>query len=216
MRHSLILMAIAGALTFTAVPAAMAANAATKVSEAQNHDWITLRGTVKSTDAQQFTLGYKGGDIRIEMDGRGSFTPSALKAGDRVVVTGRLDKDFYEQKKIEASSVYVPRLSEYFYASPRDEENGYYSYSLSMMNWDDDDWLTITGRVQSIDGKDMVVSTGTRSFAVDTDGMTNSPVGNLVDVGDRVLVSGQIDDADLFDGREIEAHTVTILTNNNT
>ncbi|MEN2980397.1 hypothetical protein P7L78_21710 [Tistrella bauzanensis] len=55
---------------------------------------------------------------------------------------------------------------------------------------------------------------GCRTVAVDTSGIENSPVGSSVDVVDRLSVSGGMDDADLFDRREVEASSVVILTNN--
>lgn len=39
-------------------------------------------------------------------------------------------------------------------------------------------------------------------------------MGSSVDVVDRLSVSGGMDDADLFDRREVEASSVVILTNN--
>jgi hypothetical protein len=135
---------------------------------------------------------------------------------DEVMVSGRMDEDFFNLKSIEASSVYVSKLGEYFFASAADEEEGGYVYpvyTLPLGQITNGEWVSLVGTVLSIDGDEMMINTGLREFAVDGSG-TTLDTSELVDVGDRVSVTGEMDDVDLFDRREIEASSVVILTNN--
>ncbi len=186
------------------------------VEQAINMEWISLTGTVQSVSADRFTLKYGDGQIDIEMDGYGWKDQGYLRNGDRVTVTGRVDNDLYEKKKIEASSVFVPRRNEYFSANPADEEDGYYASSVGQTALvgaaEDDEWVAFTGTVTSIDGDEIAVNTGYRTIDVDL-GDASGPEAPVIDIGDRVSVSGEMDDADLFDAREVEATSVVIIRN---
>lgn len=185
------------------------------VKNAANREWISLSGTVKSVSDDDFTLNYGDGQIVVEMDNYGWQDQGYLKSGDRVSVTGRIDNDFYEMKKIEASSVFVPGRNEYFSANPADEEDGYYAYSVGYFTSDaaakDDEWVAFTGTVRSIDDDEIAVDTGFRTIDVDLGDARGTEAA--IDVGDRVSVTGEMDDADLFDAREVEATSVVILNN---
>lgn len=205
------------ALAMAAWPAA--AQQQDKPPLAVDGEWISLTGTVKSVGEEEFTLNYGQGQITVEMDDYDWYDETAVLRGDKVTVTGRMDKGFHEERSIEASSVYVPKLHRYFYANPADEEDGYYSDPVNAYSYNrdakDDEWIAVTGTVTAIDGVEMMISTGLKMYRVDTGSVPNTPVGKTVDIGDRVTVSGQMDAADLFDEREIEAASVVILENNN-
>ncbi len=194
----------------------------TDMKKAGEGEWISLTGSVKSVSPEQFTMSYGAGEVVVEMDDYDWYDENFVLSGDKVTVTGVMDSDFFEKKKIEASTVYLPKLKEYYYASAADEEDGYYSYPVLSYDWgadtQDDDWVAFTGTVQSIDGEELTLDTGFRDLAVDTGGITGGLLtdagDSFVDVGDRVSVSGEMDDADFFDAREIEATSVTVLTNN--
>lgn len=185
------------------------------VQRAIDGEWLTVNGKVKSISGDNFILNYGKGQISVEMDGWAWGGTDELRAGDRVIVSGRMDNDFYEQRKIEASSVFVPRRSEYIYANPADEEGGYYSYSIGRIGGQiataqDDEWIAFTGKVTRVDGDEITVDTGLRTVDVDISG-TDQVAEMTVDVGDRVSVTGEMDDVDLFDDREVEADSVVIL-----
>lgn len=96
---------IAAALAMPA--AAGAADNAQEVSTAVDQEWITLTGTVASVAGDSFTLNYGDKDIVVEMDDYDWFSENAIEQGESVTVAGRMDNDFFESQKIEASSVYV-------------------------------------------------------------------------------------------------------------
>lgn len=199
--------------------APMALSAATderqEVKQASDGELITLTGKVVSASGDRFTLDYGQRDITVEMDDYDGFTENALLSGDKVTVTGRMDQDFHEARKIEASSVYVDSLNEYFYANAADEEEGVY---LQVLNdtLQDDEWVSLTGTVASINGKDITLDTGVYEYDVDASGLAYDPLDangkERIEVGERVVVFGRMDDADLFDDREIEASSISTLS----
>lgn len=202
-----------GVLTITlmlaaVVPAAAAHAQSARVATAVDGEWISLTGQVKSTEADDFTLDYGQDAIKVEMDGQGGFKVNLIKPGDRVTVTGKMDDGFYERRTIEASSVYVDELDTYFYADPADEESGYYSFTTELYPRDED-WVSLTGTVLERNGDELRLDTGAWIYAVDLD---DAGYNAAVGPGDRVSVRGEMDDADLFEGRQIEATSVTILS----
>lgn len=215
-------------MLLTSLSALVIATAGAKAADndalaaASDGEWLSVTGTVASVSADRFTLDLGKDQVTVEMDDYDWYDEAAVLAGDKVTVTGRTDKDFYEEKKIEASSVYLPSINEYFYVSAADEEDGYYSYPVTSYDLDpaikDDEWVVLTGTVTEINDEQFKLDTGYRTLTVDTRAMDSSPTddegGRLVDVGDRVSVSGEMDDIDLFDTREVEANSVVLLTNN--
>jgi uncharacterized protein YdeI (BOF family) len=115
----------AGAAKAAPVATAGAAlDPATRLAAATDGNWINLSGTVLSTAPSTFALDYGPGNITVEMDDWDWYQEGkALVPGDQVVVTGKVDDDLYQSKRIEASSVYAKNLNTYFYASGADEEN---------------------------------------------------------------------------------------------
>lgn len=187
-----------------------------RVQSAEDREWITLSGRVESVLATGFMLDYGEDDILIEMDDFDFAEGGALMAGDRVTVTGRMDRSLYESRSIEAASVYIPRRLEYIYANPMDEE-GDWMFSPDFAPGPlsqpyDDDWLSFTGRVTAVDGNAITVSDQMAEYRVDTSEAVGDEVGTTIAVGDRVLVTGKLDGADLFDKREVEADSVIKLT----
>lgn len=69
-------------------------------------------------------------------------------------------------------------------------------------------------RGDEIDDREMVIDAGRRDVRVDTEDMPYDPFQaglRPVREGKRVSVYGNIDDADLFEGREIDADAVIVL-----
>ena len=137
-----------------------------------------------------------------------------LVKGDQVVVSGRVDNDFLEQKKIEAGSVYVKSLDTYFYASS-DDELGYYSDISPAYTYVDDlpedVMVDLQGVVKKIDGREFIIDTGIRTVTVDTSSLIYNPMDDRgmtqIDLLDRVKVSGAVED-EFFDGPELVATTL--------
>ena len=174
-------------------------------------EWVTVTGKVTSVKPDYFNLKYNDKSIIVEMD---DFDMDAdgykLVKGDNVVVYGRVDQDFLENKKIEASSVYVKSIDSYFYASSIDEESipiattSY--YVLSPLP--DGASVDIKGTVINVDDREFTVNTGLRLIEVNTEDMALNPMDNKglikISKGDRVFVSGVIEDS-YFDNKELAA-----------
>jgi len=205
--------ALAGASLFALAPA-MAANADQSVRSANDGEWLSLSGRVLSAEEETFVLDYGKGTIVVEVDDFNWEGEDITVPGDRVTVTGRMDADFWESKKIEAGSVHIDGLNTYYYANAADEEGGYYSTMVTDFVRDDE-WLGVSGTVTAVQGRDFVIDTGFDAVTVDTDTMAYDPLDDVgrqrVDVGDRVAVFGEMDDADLFEAREILASSITMI-----
>lgn len=196
------------ALSFSTYAAAQAPAAA------YDGEWLSLSGTVKSVSGDSFVLDYGEQTIPVEMDDYDWYDENQLVVGDQVSVTGRMDDDFFQSRRIEASSVYVDDLHTLFYANADDEED----ITVPIVDYDilRTGGLTLTGGVQSISGDEMVLDTGLFDYSVDTDKLYYDPFDATglqhIAVGDRVSVSGTFDNADLFEKREIDATALTELS----
>lgn len=183
-------------------------------STAVDGEWLSISGTVVSSGPENFVLDYGAKSIPVEMDDYDWYNENVMLPGDRVTVTGRLDNDFFENRKIEASSVHLERLHTTYFASAADEEEIPISLPPIWMSGDGEA-VAFAGRVQSIHGESMTVDTGLYDYRVDVGSLDYNPFDSdgaqHVAIGDRVSIIGEMDDADLFDRREVDAIAVTEL-----
>lgn len=189
-----------------------------KASSAADQEWLTITGKVASVEGNHFMVDYGSDDIMVEMDDYDWYNENALRPGDTVTIAGRMDNDFFESKKIEASSVYVDSLNEHFFASAADEEEATF-VAIVHDQLVDDEYVSLTGKVTKVDGQNIIVDAGLYEYDVDANGLSYNPFDNegaeRIQVGERVAVYGRMDDADLFDDREIEASSIITLSSNN-
>ncbi len=180
-----------------------------------NGEFITISGKVSNVKADSFNLKTEGRTIFVEMDDYDWDADGyKLVNGDRVVVTGRIDHDFLERKKIEAGSVYVKGINTYFFASSDDEEGpGNYSTYLypdysGLKMLPENTHAHLSGTVTKINGRKFTLDTGLRKVVVDTSNLIYNPLDNVgytqVDKGDFVSVSGSVDE-NFFGKKELDA-----------
>lgn len=205
---------IALTLLFAASALATAPAAAQQSPYLQpDESWITLDGTVEDVARDAFNLRYGEGMIRVEMDdGDRDADAYPLVNGTRVTVTGKIDDDFLEVARIEASSVYVHHLGVRFFASAADEED------WRMMPEPTTTARTILrGTVTDVRNDEFDINTGPRKITVEVDRLGYDPLDDegyqKVEVGDYVSVTGGID-YDLIEGRQLEAASVITLFSN--
>ena len=180
-----------------------------EIEDAENMEWVTLNGRVQDVFGDRFVLDYGGGDITVEMDDYDGYSDTfALDEGQRVTVSGRIDDGLFESRTVEAAWIYVDELASYYYADSADEENGYYAFPMATLARDDE-WLSVTGTVVSVNGDELTLDVGTENISVDLDGLDREI---FADAGDRVSIYGEMDDADLWEGREIVASSVIVLS----
>jgi uncharacterized protein YdeI (BOF family) len=202
---------MAGAALALALGATATVAAAQPLSTADNNEWITLSGEVSSVAGDSFMLDTGDRTVRVEMDDYDIYNERFVQPGDKVAVSGAIDNDFFEARKIEASTVYVEKLGEHFYASAADEEDP--TPIITVIDYiNEGEQLALTGTVVRANpsSNELILDTGPTNIHVDTDGVRDA---DRVDVGDHIFVVGAMDDADLFEGREILADSMTVLTN---
>ncbi|MFP4076426.1 MAG: DUF5666 domain-containing protein [Halochromatium sp.] len=198
------------ALALTGATATWAADPAV----APDDSWISVSGTVESVAADAFVLDYGEGLMTVEMDdGDRDADAYKLVSGDKVTVSGRIDDDLLEARTIEASSVYVENIGTTFYASPIDDE-AINDVLVTVETPVVISEMTVQGQVTEVDSDSFTVDAGLRKVHVDVDQMSYDPLDDegyqKIEVGDRVSVTGQIDDG-LFEGRKLVADSVVTL-----
>lgn len=186
---------------------------------AADDTWISVTGTVESVEADEFELelaedmSHGGALITVEMDdGDRDADAYKLLPGDTVTVYGMVDNDLFEERTIEASSVYVANLDTYFYASGLDEEDTFVTITPPVVSA-----TVLQGTVTEVNDEEFKLSTGLQEITVEVEEMPYNPLDDegyqKIQVGDRVSVTGEMD-YDFLEGRELVAETVTTLYNN--
>ena len=205
------------------------AQAEDPVTNKPDESWITVSGTVESSNDNGFKLDYGDGLITVEMDDWDWFPEGReIPSGSYVTVHGRIDDDVYEARSIEAGKVFVKELSSVFTspdyaasylkvitANPSDEELGaevYAKYSFNPAVEDSD--VSITGKITSVSENVFTVNTGANKLTVDTSKLDYDPLDNegyqQIDKGDVVTVSGKLN-LGFFADRELLADDITKL-----
>ncbi len=180
-----------------------------------NNTWITINGSVESVTVDSFELDYGDGMVTVEMDdGDRDADAYKLVKGDKVIVSGLVDDDFYEATTIEASSVFVENLGTTFFASAVDEED-FDSWNIAVTAPAVVSETVVYGTVTKVEGDEFMVDSGLRELRVETEELGYNPLDDegyqKISVGDRVKVTGTIDD-DFFEGRELVAKTLIELS----
>lgn len=179
-------------------------------------------------------VAYGDSTITVETDLRDFNTGAAsLQPGDRVTVNGRIDDDFLESRKIEASNVFVERLGTTYHPGapdttrPQGDTTG---TPADTMRADDgqDSWAIVwlpmvesrtvlEGTVVKVGDEEFTLAAGTGTIEVEVDEMTNNPLDDdgyhRIREGDRVRVWGELD-YELFEGDSFDATSVVTLRAN--
>ena len=177
---------------------------AAAMTESRDGSLISLGGTVVATAPSWFRLKTGGEEITVEMDDWDWYQEGrALKLGDQVTVTGRVDKGLWEQNKIEASSVFVRNLGVSFFANGADEEE--VTAALVQVGPAS---TSAQGFVSNVEGQEFTVGSMTGPVRVDMSQLKTKP---KVKAGDRVYTWGTID-VDVAEGVEMVASGLTVLS----
>lgn len=204
-----------GGLALSAAAAAAPAPAAEEaLPQTETGEWVRLSGEVEEINADQFTLAYGDGRVTVELDRILGFDESLPVPGDRVQVSGRLERMFFDKRSIDAARVYLPKYDEMFYssrgASAEDPPGPASDYPWEQVL--EDSGISLTGRVEAVHGEMIALDTGFHTVTVDTTEMIDSPVDKqlveTIEVGDRISVTGPVDHAQLFGGRKVVATTL--------
>lgn len=209
MNISRLTVSAAALISAAVLGSSVSAQTAMSPMDKADREWIRVTGHISNVTPQGFRIDYGDGSLPVEMDGFLPTSTQGMRNGDWVTVSGRIDDSMWERRTIEASSVYNSRMQERLWANAADEEGDYTRFSMIDVP-EEGEWLGVTGQVVSVDhtNDEMVVDVGSRTMQVD---LTDMGAAVLADRGDRVSVYGQLDDADLWDAREIDASSVIIL-----
>jgi uncharacterized protein YdeI (BOF family) len=187
------------------------------VTNKRDGEYISLSGTVSRVGTEAFKLNVNGESILVEMDDYDDKSEvKNILPSDQVIVSGKIDHDFYEKKKIEAGSVYVMSLNKYFYANSNDEEdyNNSDMIKKSVKELPFGAIIDMKGMVVKVSDRKFVVDTGYRKIVVDTMSLGYNPLDNFgvtqIESGDRVHVTGRVDNS-FYNGKEITANYVAEL-----
>ncbi len=193
-----------GANEMAAAGPAGASGAATALGDAQDGSLLTLGGTVVATAPDWFRLKTRDQELIVEMDDWDWYQEGrALKVGDEVTVTGRVDKGLWEQSKIEASSVFVRNLGVSFVANGADEEER--TAALVQVGTAS---TSAQGYVSNIEGQEFTVGSTTGPVRVDISQLDSKP---KLKAGDRVYTWGSLD-VDAVEGVEMMAQGLAVLS----
>lgn len=177
---------------------------------APDGSYVAISGRVVQTQPEELTLDYGPGVITVEMnDWKWSAADRALLLDDTVVVHGFVDDDFYEQRTIEATSLYSRDLgTEFLIDGPPTWP------AVSLVEAEERPMVSLTGVVEDVDQEEFELRSGESVIAVDTREMPIDPLDDegfqKVRQGDRVRVTGNLEDK-LFEGLELTASTVVSL-----
>lgn len=195
------------------------------VADAKDGEWIRLSGTVRSVKDDAFTLDHGKDRITVKMDDFAGDVRQRLTTGARVTVTGRISDHFFTAKNIEASAIRVDSQDEaltadranvdamrYVFPEARQSDTGANSSksSVGAREFQDGEWVSVTGRVVKMSSTGFTIDTGSQTIAVDTRDTRTNGTGDIR-IGDRVSIAGAMDDADLFGRHEIAAASVIVL-----
>jgi uncharacterized protein YdeI (BOF family) len=181
-------------------------SADSEVVQAEVGEWVSVNGRIQDLYNDSFILDYGGGDVTVDMQG-GYRDAFPLEIGENVTVSGRIDDGFFDRRSIEAESVHSERLAKRYMVDDSEMDEAFFEQPEERLAMDDE-WLTVTGTIVSVDGDEMTLDVGTQTISVDLDRLDHELA---VKSGDRVSVYGEMDDADFWEGREIVAQTVTPL-----
>ena len=185
--------------------------------ELKDGDWTKLDGIVTDAYPDYFILNEGDKKTIVEMDDSDWYKEGAkILKGDNVVVHGRVDHDFLEKRKIEASSVFVKGIDTYFFASSEDDEPDPFirSFYYEVKDLPDGLMVEFSGNIEAVDGREFVLNTGLQRINVDTADMNYDPLDNFgfpaLKTGDKIKVYGRVDDS-LFSEKEIDASYIITL-----
>lgn len=163
--------------------------------------WATFSGTVTEAEQNAFTLDYSNGEISVTLnDLEQNQDAYAFKEGHEVTVTGKIDKTFFDNSILNASTVYIEALNTTLFSDAMDAQD---RIALKDSNYADlqNDTVTFIGWVtQTNELMDTVtVDVGDELVEIHLDNLGYDPFAEdgliNIDEGSRVKVTTSIQDA---------------------
>lgn len=189
--------------------------AADKVANEPDGSWVSVKGTVVAWLEDSFILDYGENTISVEVDSwDASDNAESILNGYQVTVHGRVDDDFYQERSIEADTIYVNELNTVLTGpTPVDEEEVSRRMHTRYFGPIDTD-IEVVGTVTGIKGREFTIDTGDRQVTVNTIELDYNPMDESgfqqIKPGDFVRASGDLT-SETLENREIMAETVISL-----
>lgn len=205
---------------------------ASDLSAYDEGDAIVLSGKILEVSDDEIVLGYGDRKVEVEFDEwpwEEVDMETMFKKGERVTVSGTVDKEWFSNNEIEANNIYLD--DQYVYYFLNDTTPAYYIETVkldsqsadkmsnkmndrSMKNLGDGAFFSASGEITSVDGREFTLKTKNQKINVDTESLSKNPLDNSglqqLAVGDRVYVYGEIDDK-FYDDRELSADSIITL-----
>lgn len=222
-------------LTTTLTAAALAGLAATPALAAPTDDdasqhWLSLSGEVAAVSEDSFLFDYGEGLVRVEMDDWEWFDEDdQLRPGERVSVSGRADEDFFRDGVFDAEGLYAQERKTLYTRPPRDMEKDipdeltgnqpaaltYYPGAYNIPRTaPEGTFVTVSGKVTAIDGRNVILDTGPTKVTVSTMDLHYNPLDKIghqqVGKGDYIRASGQVD-GKLLASKHLTANEIVTL-----
>ena len=183
----------------------------------KDEDYVTLSGTVGSIlSGDEFELNYGSGKIKVDTndfwpemfkpDSEASNLAYRLKTGDKVTVSGRVDKSWLTANEIEAESIsYRTGSSITTYRNPNAQSNW---LDRHLDYFREGGRMSLAGTITKVvNDHEFILRYGNgNTIQVDTDGLGVPKTSPFV-VGERVTVYGTFDKG-LTERNEIQAEAI--------
>jgi len=212
----------ASRLAIVTAAAALGFGAAAQAQiDAPAFSWISVTGEIVSVSDNEFRLDYGQDIVTVESAGFGTSSGSSeaqkARVGDVVTVNGWVGGGFFDDKSIEAASIFNRDTGE-VETGVSDPDRPFdmgFATASGTMNGENGADASFSGYVTDIEGRQFTLITGGgRELRVHTGGMDRNPlddVGTMViDDGDRVSVTGELD-PEVFENAEFVAEDITRL-----
>lgn len=188
-------------------------------------DAIVVTGNILSVSEGELMLNYAGRKVKIEFDKwpwEGKDMEKYFEVGQKVTVSGRVDKDWFSSNEIEANNIYLDDQYVYYYWL--DQSPAYY-LNIGPTNMEKSAnglaggdvggaSFSVSGEIKAIHGREFTLQSGEEKFTVDTESLGYNPLDNVglqqLRVGDHVYVFGDVD-AKFFDEKRFSADSVITL-----
>lgn len=172
--------------------------------------WVALSGQVVSHTDNSFILDFGDGIVTVNTDNWDTVGDSwAVSDGDNVTVYGLVEAGFYQNKVINAGSIYVEDASTMVSAPVTDQQNMADSYTYFTVPADYD--LQVAGTVTSVTDRKFTIDSGSRKVTIDTIRLGYNPLDNQglqqIKKGDFVSVRGELKRS-IFDNAAVIAESI--------
>lgn len=168
-------------------------------ASAIENTWLTLSGEITKTSSDSFVINTGSDKVNVEFDdGDRDGDAQVFNRGDKVTVSGKVDKGLFTEAALDASSVFAHDWNTTYVSNPNDEPV-YDRYIASAVVPDDLDSMTLIGTVSEIQDNIVKLSTSGTTVQVDISELNGQPLTEdgkqHIQNGDRIKVDASIESA---------------------